>query len=58
MIRKFHASSLYNDGMSIDDVDSLQGRSKDSTHRAYFMEDPLLLKNKYVEHMDCLLLDV
>jgi len=58
MIRKFHASTLYNDGMSIDDVDSLQGRSKDSTHQSYFMEDPILLKKKYQEHLECLLLEV
>lgn len=58
MLRKWHASTLYNNGMSIDDVDCLQGRSKDSTHQSYFMEDPLLLKKKYEEHMDCLLLEV
>lgn len=58
MIRKFHASTLYNNGLSMDDVDNLQGRSKDSTHQAYFMEDPKLLKKKYIGHMDCLLLKV
>lgn len=58
MLRKYHASTLYNDGMSIDDIDSLQGRSKDSTHQSYFMEDPELLKNKYMDHIDCLLLEV
>lgn len=58
MLRKYHASTLYNNGMGITDIDALQGRSKDSTHRSYFMEDPELLKKKYVEHMDCLLLEV
>lgn len=58
MLRKWHASTLYNNGMSIDDIDSLQGRSKDSTHQSYFMEDPDLLKQKYESHMDCLLLEV
>lgn len=58
MLRKYHASTLYNNGMSITDIDDLQGRSKDSTHQSYFMEDPLLLKKKYEEHMDCLLLEV
>lgn len=58
MLRKYHASTLYNNGMSIDDIDSLQGRSKDSTHQSYFMEDPDLLKKKYLQHMDCLLLEV
>ena len=52
MLRKFHASQLYNDGMSLEDVDSLQGRGKDSTHSSYFMEDPEKLKLKYIEHMD------
>ena len=58
MLRKYHASTLYNNGMSIDDIDSLQGRSKDSTHQSYFMEDPDLLKQKYESHLDSLLLEV
>ncbi len=32
MLRKFHASQLYNDGCSMEFVDALQGRGKDSTH--------------------------
>lgn len=52
MLRKFHASQLYNDGMSMDDVDALQGRGKDKTHNSYFMENPQKLKEKYIEHMD------
>jgi len=58
MLRKYHASTLFNNGMSMEDIDSLQGRSKDTTRQSYFMEDPNLLKKKYVEHMDCLLLEV
>lgn len=58
MLRKYHASTLYNNGMSIDDVDTLQGRGRDSTHQSYFMDNPELLKKKYVEHMNCLLLKV
>ena len=58
MLRKYHASTLYNNGMSITDIDDLQGRSKDSTHQSYFMEDPELLKKKYLDYMDCLLLEV
>ena len=58
MLRKYHASTLYNNGMSMEDIDSLQGRSKDSTHQSYFMEDPELLKKKYINHMNCLLLEV
>lgn len=52
MFRKFHASRLYNDGMSIDKIDALQGRAKDSTHNAYFKESPRKLKELYIEHMD------
>ena len=40
MLRKFHASQLYNNGLSLEEVDALQGRRKDSTHSAYFLEDP------------------
>ena len=58
MLRKWNASTLYNNGMSINDVDSLQGRGKDSTHSSYFMEDPELLRQKYMDHMDCLVLEV
>ena len=51
MLRKFHASQLYNDGLSMDEVDELQGRGKDQTRTSYFMEDPLRLREKYIEHM-------
>lgn len=54
MFRKYHASTLYNAGMKIQDVDSLQGRGKDRTHSAYFMEDPLKLKEKYMQYLDVL----
>lgn len=56
MLRKFHASRLYNDGMSIDKIDALQGRAKDNTHNAYFKESPEKLKELYIEHMDCIMI--
>ena len=56
MLRKYNASVLYNDGMSIEDVDAIQGRGKDNTHSAYFMEDPLKLRDKYVEHLEVLII--
>ena len=58
MLRKFHASALYNheDGLSLDEIDALQGRSKDNTHSAYFMEDPIKLKKKYVKVLDAILI--
>ena len=51
MLRKFHASRLYNDGLSIDKIDALQGRAKDNTHKAYFKESPEKLKELYIEHI-------
>ena len=51
MLRKFHASQLYNDSLSMDEIDELQGRGKDQTRTSYFMEDPLRLREKYIEHM-------
>ena len=58
MLRKFHASRLYNDGLTLDEVDALQGRSKDSTHSAYFMENPKHLKEKYIQHLDCITINM
>ena len=52
MLRKFHASSLHNDGMSIELIDALQGRVRDKVHGAYFMDDPVKLKDEYVCHLD------
>lgn len=51
MFRKFNASHLYDDGMTMDDIDALQGRSKDNTRQAYFKDNPLKLREKYVEHL-------
>ena len=60
MLRKFHASSLYNDdnGLSLSEIDALQGRSKNNTHSAYFMENPNNLKKKYVKILDALLINI
>ena len=52
MLRKYHASRLYNDGMSIDKIDALQGRAKDNTHNAYFKESPEKLRELYIKHLD------
>ena len=51
MLRKFHASALYNDGMSLDDVNDMQGKSKSRTDQAYFMINPEDLKYEYIEHL-------
>ena len=51
MLRKFHASSLYNDGMTLDKVNDLQGKSKNKTDTAYFMVNPEDLKYEYIQHL-------
>ena len=58
MLRKFHASSLYNheNGLSLEEIDALQGRGKNNTHSSYFMEDPIKLKEKYVDSMDSIII--
>ena len=56
MLRKFHASALYNDGMSIDKVNDLQGKSKTLTDQAYFMVNPDDLKAEYIEHLPALMM--
>ena len=60
MLRKFHASALYNhdNGLSLEEIDALQGRGKDNTHSAYFMEDPTKLKKKYVKILDAILINI
>lgn len=58
MLRKFHASSLLNVGFSEAEVDTLQGRSKDNVHRAYFFDDPQKLREKYIEHMNAVTINL
>lgn len=58
MLRKFHASALYNDGMSREVVNDLQGKSKNAVDSCYFFEDPAKLKAKYMAHMDCLCINM
>lgn len=51
MLRKFHASALYNDGMSLDKVNDLQGKAKNKTDASYFMTNPEDLKHEYIQHL-------
>ena len=51
MLRKFHASALYNDGMSIDKVNDMQGKAKNKTDASYFMTNPEDLKYDYIQHL-------
>jgi len=51
MLRKFHASALYNDGMNIDNVNDMKGKAKNKTDQAYFMINPEDLKYEYIQHL-------
>lgn len=51
MLRKFHASALYNEGMSLNKVNDLQGKSKNKTDQAYFLVNPKDLKYDYIQHL-------
>lgn len=57
MLRKYHASQLYAAKVPMEIVDTLQGRGKDQTHSSYFYENPLSLKEVYVEHVSCLVIN-
>lgn len=56
-LRKFHASNLYNYGMSLELVDALQGRSKTMTQSSYFYENIDNLKEKYIEYLPAILIN-
>lgn len=59
MLRKFHASNLLRGefALSIEDIDSLQGRSKNQVHESYFFEDPNELREKYIKNINQLLIN-
>lgn len=59
MLRKFHASNLYQGDNSLSNrrIDHLQGRRKNSIHTSYFMENHNDLKKKYVQAMHKLLIN-
>ena len=54
MLRKYHASKLYNaeNGLSLDEIDSLQGRSKQITQRSYYYDNVEDLRKKYMRNID------
>lgn len=57
-LRAFQASTLLNaeNAFTESEVDALQGRKKDKTHRAYFVESTSKLKAKYESNVDELML--
>ena len=54
MLRKFHASNLARgeNGLTLDEIDSLQGRSKDNVRQSYYFDDPKELRKKYIQNID------
>lgn len=54
MLRKFHASQLHSGkySLSLDEIDSLQGRSKDIVRQTYFIDNPNDLREKYIRNID------
>lgn len=54
MLRKFHASALYNDGMARDFVNDLQGKTKNMTDQSYFFVNDDDLKAEYINHLHAL----
>ena len=47
-LRKFHASNI---GLSQENIDSLQGRSRDSVHETYIKTNPTVFKKLYMNVM-------
>ena len=59
MLRKYHASTLLNSDIltwTVEEIDTLQGRSMDITHQAYFKNSREKLYKKYAECVDELML--
>ena len=54
MLRKFHASNLARgeNGLTLDEIDSLQGRCKDNVRQSYYFDDPKELRKKYIQNID------
>ncbi|MBQ2653404.1 MAG: site-specific integrase [Methanobrevibacter sp.] len=52
MFRKFHASNLKKDGMSMEDINAIQGKGKHPINEPYFFDSPEHLKEEYVKHLD------
>ena len=48
VLRKWNASNIQ---MTTEDIDNIQGRSKDEVHQAYIKVKPEKLKKTYMEHM-------
>jgi integrase len=53
-LRKFHASQLHSgeNHLTLDEIDSLQGRSKNTIRESYFFDNPEDLRKKYIRNID------
>ena len=56
MLRKYHATSLKNDGMNIDLINDLQGKSRNRTDDSYFFVNTDDLKHEYIQHLPSLMI--
>ena len=58
MLRKYHATQLSQgeNGLTYDEIDALQGRSKEKTRQSYFLNNPDDLKRKYARNINQLLI--
>lgn len=54
MFRKFHASNLKKDGMSMEDINAIQGKGKNPINEPYFFDSPEHLKEEYISHLDAI----
>ena len=54
MLRKFHATQLSTGKypLSLDEIDSLQGRVKYNSRKSYYFDDPEYLRKKYIQNID------
>ena len=43
--------------MSKEDINQMQGKGQNLVDEAYFFDDPNILREKYIEHLDCLTID-
>ena len=58
MLRKYHATQLSQgeNGLTYDEIDALQGRSKEKTRQSYFLNNPDDLKRKYARNINQVLI--
>ena len=57
-LRKYHATTLKDDGLSIDVINSFQGKARNKVDAAYFVDTPEKLKVRYMEHVSSLAVDM